>query len=124
MKDKFLEFAKTPLGTAIAIGLYALLIVIYIMSKTSFGKKLYNSAKLKVSYLVDEFKNHKEETKKEIAKYKEETEKKLAQYEQKINAYETFIVEVLSCINNKKVQERIKNFELSKLSSNDEKVAE
>ena len=118
MKDKFLEFAKTPLGTAIAIGLYCVLMIIYIMSKTSFGKKLYTQAKFKVDYIVGEFKTHKEETKKQLEDYKkqfeEEKEKLLNELKlanAKINELEDFVCEIGKTINNKKVQKLVKWYE-------------
>lgn len=124
MKDKFLEFAKTPLGTAIAIGLFVLLCVIYIISKSKFGKKVLFVIKEKVDFLTAKFKEHKENTEKALKEQKELAEKKLAETEKELVELKEFVCEVLKLVNNKKVKEAIEKFELSKISTEEEKVAE
>lgn len=123
MKDKFLEFAKTPVGTAIAIGLFVLVCIIYIVSKSKFGKKVLLAIESKVNSLLDGFKKHKEETEKSIKEQKEFYEKKYLETKQDLCELEQFVVGALKIINNKKLQEAIKSFELGKISTESEKVA-
>ena len=124
MKDKFLEFAKTPLGTAIAIGLYCVIVVIYIVSKSKFGKQVLFTIREKVDFLTDKFKSHKEETEKMLKEQKELVEKELAKTELELKEFKEFVCETLKSVNNKKVKESIEKFELKELTNESEKVAE
>ena len=124
MKDKFLEFAKTPLGTAIAIGLYCVVLAIYLFSKTSLGKKSLFIIKERVSFLTDKFKEHQEETSKELKLQRDFYEEKLALQEAKHNKFKEFVLSSLKYINNKKLKESIENFELSEIPNEHENNAE
>ena len=124
MKDKFLEFAKTPLGTAIAIGLYCLIMLIYILSKTSFGQKAINSIKYKFDYLLGEFKKHKEETEKALEEQNKYLKKQLEESKQELEQFKTFVVDALKYVNNKKIQQALQNYELRVLPNKEENKAQ
>ena len=124
MKDKFLEFAKTPLGTAIAIGLFVLASIIYIVSKSKFGKKILFMVKEKVDFTIEKFTEHKEKTEKALKEQNEFLKSELEKSHQELTELKEFVCETLKSVNNKKVQESIKKFELSKISTEDEKVAQ
>ena len=124
MKDKFLEFAKTPLGTAIAIGLFILVCVIYIVSKSKFGKKILFMVKEKVDFTIEKFTEHKEKTEQALKEQNEFLKCELEKSHQELTELKEFVCETLKSINNKKVKEAIEKFELSKTSTEKEKVAE
>ena len=124
MKDKFLEFAKTPLGTAIAIGLFVLASIIYIVSKSKFGKKILFMVKEKVDFIIAKFTEHKEKTEKALKEQNEFLKCELEKAHQELTELKEFVCETLKSINNKKVKEAIEKFELSKTSTEEEKVAE
>jgi len=124
MKDKFLEFAKTPLGTAIVIGLYCLVITIYVISKTSFGKKAINSIKYKFDILLGEFKKHKEETEKTLKEQNEFLKKRLEENEKKLQDFKGFVFDTLKYVNNKQVQQALKYYELKQIPNEHENKAQ
>lgn len=124
MKDWFLEFSETPVGRIIAIGVFALFCVVYIMSYTSVGKKALIELRTRADKVDKKLKEKEKELEEQYKKFEEKQNEKLALLEQKNNKYEEFICETLKYINNKKVKESIKKFELDKLTTTTEKVAE
>lgn len=125
MKDWFLDFSETPVGRIVAIGVFALFCVVYIMSYTSVGKKALIELRSRADRVDKKLKDKEKELEEQRKKFEEEQNKKIALLEQKCNKYEEFICGTLKYINNKKVKESIKKFELDKkLTTTTEKVAE
>lgn len=109
MKDKFLEFAKTPLGTAICIGVFVLVITIYLFTNTSIGRKALKGFRSEFSRFKEDAKKSKDELDEEIKKHKEETKKeveeKTSHTDGKLDIALNYFVKITETINNKKVKE-------------------
>lgn len=124
MKEWFLEFSETTVGRIIAIGVFVLFCVVYIMSYTSVGKKALIELRTRANNVDKKLKEKEKELEEKHKKFEEQANEKYARLEQKCEMYESFVCETLKYINNKKVKESIKKFELDKLTTTDEKVAE
>lgn len=126
MKDWFLEFSKTPLGTAICIGLFILVVVIYIFTQTSIGKKTLRNLKLRADIVDQDLKEHKESVKKDFDNEKQELKIELEKAKKELANFKEEVFSVLKLIPNKKVKNLIKDYEikeLSKISTEEEKSA-
>jgi len=124
MKDWFIEFSKTPVGRIVAIGLFVLFCVVYIMTHTSVGKKALKELGNRANSVDEKVKKYKEKLESQYKEFEEKQNKKLVELEEKNVELEKFICETLKSINNKKVKEAIKKYEMEQLTKQNEKVAE
>lgn len=124
MKDWFIEFSNTPLGKIIAIGLFVIFCVIYIMSYTSVGKKALTELRTRATNVDIKVKKYKEELEEQYDKFKEEQDKKVVELKEENAELKEFICKTLKSINNKKVKEAIKKYEMEQLTTNNENNAQ
>ena len=124
MKDKFIEFAKTPLGTAICIGVFVLAIVIYIFTNTSIGRKALKGLRIEFTNLKEESKKKAEQVEESVEKHKEETKEELKKQVESLKndiaLIKTYLELIGKTINNKKVKEIIAKLESEKLGNEKE----
>lgn len=134
MKEFVNEILSSPFGLVLESFVGIVILVILVLSKTKFGRKLLfalmdrvtNSEK-KIDKQIEELKKDKEEMQKEheetIKKYELEMTKKEKEYA----FIEKFLIDTLSNINNVKVKTAIESYEKLKaeyLTDNDTKIVE
>ena len=119
MKDKFIEFAKTPLGTAIFIGVFVLVCLIYVFTNTSIGRKALKGLRGEFARVKEDFSKTTAEIKEDAEKHKKETKEELKKQveslKKDIALIKTYLEEVGKHINNKKVKEIVAKLESEKL---------
>ena len=110
-----LDFSNTEVGKIISmvvgITISVLLILAYIFSRTSIGRKALLELRSKATTTKALVDTHKENTEKEFADYKEQVEQKLALYEEMFNEFKKETFEVLKLVPNAKVKKFVKDHE-------------
>ncbi len=134
MKEWLMEFAKTPVGTAICIGVGIIVLVVMVFAKTSFGKKAIRDLTAKVlqnKSVVEKAKTICEEAREncdtKVAELETETKEKVANLENEIQKLTELVIALAKPINNvnvKKVIENYENSKVDKIPTETEKVAE
>ena len=105
------EFAKTPAGIIIASALSVLLLLVYIFSKTSIGRKALNELRFKATSTRSLVETHKENVEKEVKKHKEETKEKAEKILEVVELERQEMFEVLKLVPNAKVKKFVKEHE-------------
>ena len=134
MKEFVNDILSSPFGLVLESIAGIVILVVLVLSKTKFGRKLLfalmdrvtNSEK-KIDKQIEELKKDKEEMQKEheetIQKYELEMTKKEKEYA----FIEKFLIDALSNINNVKVKTAVESYEKLKaeyLTDNDTKIVE
>lgn len=117
MKEWLLEFSKTPVGMIVCIVVGVIVLTIIILANTSIGRKsliklsgLVNEAKVKSIKTDVEIDYFKEEQKQKLIEERDFYKKELAVVSNKNDELEKLVIACLSCINNSKVKEFVKNY--------------
>lgn len=134
MKEFVNDILSSPFGLVLESIVGIVILVVLVLSKTKFGRKLLfalmdrvtNSEK-KIDKQIEELKKDKEEMQKQheetIKKYELEMVKKEKEYA----FIEKFLIDTLSNINNVKVKTAVESYEKLKaeyLTDNDTKIVE
>lgn len=105
------EFSNTKLGMIIGITISVLLVLAYIFSKTSIGRKALIELRAKATTTKSYVDTTKDIVVEELKKAKEDTEMKLKLYEKTFNEFRQETFEVLKLIPNAKVKKFVKDHE-------------
>lgn len=105
------EFSNTKLGMIIGITISVLLVLAYIFSKTSIGKKALIELRAKATTTKSYADTTRQNVEEQLEKQKEEAEKQFALYEQYFNEFRQETFEVLKLIPNAKVKKFVKDHE-------------
>lgn len=105
------EFSNTKLGMIIGITISVLLVLAYIFSKTSIGRKALIELRAKATTTKSYADTTRKNVEEQLEKQKEEAEKQLALYEQYFNEFRQETFEVLKLIPNAKVKKFVKDHE-------------
>jgi len=127
MSDKFIEFSKTPVGTAIFIGCFVLICLMYIFTHTSIGRKTLKTLTQRADTVEKRVDDNEKDTKEENKKFKTEIRNELDSKEAHQIDFETFVLDTLGKLNNKKIKQSILDYEnksVEQLTNEEEKVAE
>lgn len=114
----FNEFSNTKVGIIIASTLCVIIVLAYIFSKTSIGKKALFELRSKAQATKSYAETTKDTVVEELKKAKEDTEIKLKLYEETFNEFRKEVFEVLKFIPNVKVKKFVqehKNINLKEL---------
>lgn len=101
IKDFFLQ----PVVIAVCTAIIVLIVILIILSQTSFGRKLLKRMKEKVDGLTNDFKTHKEATEKKVQELQEGYEKKLQVAEAKVSVLEEIVLVIAEHSHNEKIKE-------------------
>lgn len=134
MKEFINDILSSPFGLVLESIVGIILLVVLVLSKTKFGRKLLfalmdritNSEK-KIDKQIEELKKDKEEMQKEHEKTIQKYELEMAKKEKEYAFIEKFLIDTLSNINNVKVKTAIEGYEKLKaeyLTDNDTKIVE
>lgn len=134
MKEFINDILSSPFGLVLESIVGIILLVVLVLSKTKFGRKLLfalmdritNSEK-KIDKQIEELKKDKEEMQKEHEKTIQKYEFEMAKKEKEYAFIEKFLIDTLSNINNVKVKTAIEGYEKLKaeyLTDNDTKIVE
>ena len=105
------EFAKTPAGIILASALSILLLLIYVFSKTSIGRKALHELRNKATTTRSLVETHKENIEKEVKSHKEETKCELEKVLNALEIERQEMFEVLKLVPNAKVKKFVKDHE-------------
>lgn len=105
------EFSNTKLGMIIGITISVLLVLAYIFSKSSIGRKALLELRSKAATTKSYVETTKDVMVEELKKAKEDTEIKLKLYEETFNEFRKETFEVLKLIPNAKVKKLVKDYE-------------
>ena len=105
------EFSNTKLAMIIGITISVLLVLAYIFSKTSIGRKALIELRAKATTTKSYADTTRQNVEEQLEKQKEEAEKQLALYEQYFNEFRQETFEVLKLIPNAKVKKFVKDHE-------------
>ena len=105
------EFSNTKLGMIIGITISVLLVLAYIFSKTSIGRKALIELRAKATTTKSYADTTRKNVEEQLEKQREEAEKQLALYEQYFNEFRQETFEVLKLIPNAKVKKFVKDHE-------------
>ena len=105
------EFSNTKVGIIIATTISVLLILVYIFSKTSIGRKALIELRSKAITTKSYVETTKEVIVEELKKQKEKTEKELELYKSYFESFRQETFEVLKVIPNAKVKKFVKDHE-------------
>lgn len=115
MKEWLMEFAKTPVGTVICIGVGIIILVVMVFAKTSFGKKAIRDLYAKVlqnKSIVDKAneicKEAKENCDTKVAELQTETKEKVANLENEIKKLTELVIALAKPINNVNVKKSLR----------------
>lgn len=134
MKEFVNEILSSPFGLVLESFAGIVILVILVLSKTKFGRKLLfalmdritNSEK-KIDKQIEELKKDKEEMQKQHEETIKKYELEMAKKEKEYAFIEKFLIDTLSNINNVKVKTAIEGYEKLKaeyLTDNDTKIVE
>lgn len=105
MKDFLIEFAKTPVGAIIFIGLYVVVCIFVIFAHTSIGKKALNELRASRDEVEKDVAEHKKSTAKELEKTNNDLMEENEKLHQEIADLKKWIIGAFKIIHNKKLQE-------------------
>lgn len=105
------EFAKTPAGIILASALALILVLIYIFSKTSIGRKALFELRSKAISTRSLVETHKENIEKEVKEHKEKTEEMAKEILNVVELERQEMFEVLKLVPNAKVKSFVKEHE-------------
>ena len=105
----FNEFCNTKVGIIIAATISVLLILVYIFSKTSIGRKALFELRSKALTTKAHAETTRENVENELKKQKENYEEQLQLYKEGFEFFRNEIFEVLQFVPNKKVKDFVKN---------------
>ena len=105
------EFAKTPAGIILAGALSFLLILIYVFSKTSIGRKALHELRLKATTTKTYAEVTRENLEKRLKEEKEINDKKLKEMSEVVELEREEMFEVLKLVPNAKVKKFVKDHE-------------
>ena len=105
------EFAKTPAGIILASALAFILVLIYIFSKTSIGRKALIELRSKAIATRALVETHKENVEKEIKEHKEKTKEEIKKILNVVELERQEMFEVLKLVPNAKVKNFVKEHE-------------
>ena len=134
MKEFVNEILSSPFGLVLESFVGIVILVVLVLSKTKFGRKLLfalmdrvtNSEK-KIDKQIEELKKDKEEMQKEHEETIQKYELEMAKKEKEYAFIEKFLIDTLSNINNVKVKTAVESYEKLKaeyLTDNDTKIVE
>lgn len=134
MKEFVNDILSSPFGLVLESILGIIILVVLVLSKTKFGRKLLfalmdrvtNSEK-KIDKQIEELKKGKEEMQKQHEETIQKYELEMAQKEKEYAFVEKFLIDTLSNINNVKVKTAVESYEKLKaeyLTDNDTKIVE
>ena len=103
------EFSNTKVGIIIATTISVILVLAYIFSKTSIGRKALIELRSKATTTKALVETHQENTKEELKKQKEDAEKELELYKSYFDSYRQETFEVLELVPNAKVKKFVKD---------------
>ena len=118
MKEFVNEILSSPFGLVLESFVGIVILVILVLSKTKFGRKLLfalmdrvtNSEK-KIDKQIEELKKDKEEMQKQHEETIQKYELEMAKKEKEYAFIEKFLIDTLSNINNVKVKTAIESYE-------------
>ena len=134
MKEFVNDILSSPFGLVLESIVGVIVLVVIVLSKTKFGRKLLfalkdrvtNSEK-KIDKQIEELKKDKEEMQKQHEETIQKYELAMAKKEKEYTFIEKFLIDTLSNINNVKVKTAIESYEKLKaeyLTDNDTKIVE
>lgn len=134
MKEIVNDILSSPFGLVLESFVGIIILVILVLSKTKFGRKLLfalmdritNSEK-KIDKQIEELKKDKEEMQKQHEETIQKYELEMAKKEKEYAFIEKFLINTLSNINNVKVKTAVESYEKLKaeyLTDNDTKIVE
>ena len=134
MKEFVNDILSSPFGLVLESIAGIVILVVLVLSKTKFGRKLLfalmdrvtNSEK-KIDKQIEELKKDKEEMQKEHEETIQKYELEMAKKEKEYAFIEKFLIDTLSNINNVKVKTAVESYEKLKaeyLTDNDTKIVE
>ena len=134
MKEFINDILSSPFGLVLESIVGIVILVVLVLSKTKFGRKLLfalmdrvtNSEK-KIDKQIEELKKDKEEMQKEHEETIQKYELEMAKKEKEYAFIEKFLIDALSNINNVKVKTAVESYEKLKadyLTDNDTKIVE
>lgn len=134
MKEFINDILSSPFGLVLETILGIIILVVLVLSKTKFGRKLLfalmdritNSEK-KIDKQIEELKKDKEEMQKQHEETIQKYELEMAKKEKEYAFIEKFLIDTLSNINNVKVKTAVEGYEKLKaeyLTDNDTKIVE
>lgn len=107
----FNEFSNTKVGIIIASTLCVIIILAYIFSKTSIGRKALFELRSKAQATKSYAETTKDTVIEELKKEKADTKKELALYEKYFDEFRKEVFEVLKFVPNAKVKKFVKDHE-------------
>ena len=105
------EFAKTPAGIILASALSTLLLLIYIFSKTSIGRKALFELRNKATTTKALVETHRTNVDNNLKEEKEKNDKKLKEILEVVELERQEMFEVLKLVPNAKVKKFVKDHE-------------
>lgn len=134
MKEFVNEILSSPFGLVLESIIGIVILVVLVLSKTKFGRKLLfalmdrvtNSEK-KIDKQIEELKKDKEEMQKQHQETIKKYELEMAKKEKEYAFIEKFLLDTLGNINNVKVKTAVESYERLKaeyLTDNDTKIVE
>lgn len=134
MKEDVNDILSSPFGLVLESILGIIILVVIILSKTKFGRKIIfdliariNNHEKKVENDIKEVKAAREQMEKNNAETIKKCELMMAEKEKQFASLEKFLLDALKSINNVKVKTAVENYEKIKgeyLTNNETKIVE